>query len=201
MQALLYSMSLTPWLVNVDPRLCLRLLDTHRQVWLSLLWGHCSFLLGPSAHKVLFVLSKRLFPQSCVSSVIKSHWPLKSNSLGVLTPFARSSGWQIWALELLQQCENFFGIIVLQFVGHLLSGSIVKLMVPSSKRTPATCHTSQVCCSQISCPHGRSLLTCASAEDTQTLKCKDPSLLWDPWILVHKRSCLSPPGISGSYGV
>ena len=24
-----------------------RLLDTHRQVWLSLLWGHCSSLLGP----------------------------------------------------------------------------------------------------------------------------------------------------------
>ena len=29
----------------------------------------------------------------------------------------------LWALELLQQCENFFGIIVLQFVGHLLSAS------------------------------------------------------------------------------
>ena len=37
------------------------------QVWVSLLWGHCSFLLGPGAHKVLFVLSKSLFPQSCVS--------------------------------------------------------------------------------------------------------------------------------------
>ena len=32
-----------------------RLLDTHKQVWLSLLWGHSSFLLGPGAHKVLFV--------------------------------------------------------------------------------------------------------------------------------------------------
>ena len=36
-----------------DPRLCWRLLDTHRQVWVSLLWGHCSFLLGPGAYKVL----------------------------------------------------------------------------------------------------------------------------------------------------
>ena len=35
-------------------------MDTHRQVWLSLLWGRCSFLLGPSAHKVLFVSSKSL---------------------------------------------------------------------------------------------------------------------------------------------
>ena len=29
--------------------------------------GYCSFLLGPDAHKVLFVPSQRLFPQSCVS--------------------------------------------------------------------------------------------------------------------------------------
>ena len=41
---------------------------TLRQVWVSLLWGHCSFLLGPGVHKVLFVPSKSLFPQSCVSS-------------------------------------------------------------------------------------------------------------------------------------
>ena len=30
--------------------------------------GHCSFLLGPGVHKILFVPSKNLFPQSCVSS-------------------------------------------------------------------------------------------------------------------------------------
>ena len=34
----------------------------------GLLWGHCSFLLGPGVHKVLFVPRKSLFPQSCVSS-------------------------------------------------------------------------------------------------------------------------------------
>ena len=50
------------------PRLPRRLLDTHGQVWVSLLWGHCSFLLGPGVYKVLFVPSKSLFPQSCVSS-------------------------------------------------------------------------------------------------------------------------------------
>ena len=32
-----------------------------RQVWVSLLWGHCSFLLGSVVHKVLFVPSKSLF--------------------------------------------------------------------------------------------------------------------------------------------
>ena len=41
---------------------------THRQVWVSLLWDHCSVLLGAGAHKVLFVPSKSLFPQFCVSS-------------------------------------------------------------------------------------------------------------------------------------
>ena len=49
------------------PHLPQRLLDTHGQVWVSLLWGHCSFLLGPGAHKVLFVPSKGLLPQSYVS--------------------------------------------------------------------------------------------------------------------------------------
>ena len=60
--------ALTLQQATADPRLCQRLLDTHRDVWVSLLWGHCSFLLGPGAHKVLFVPSKSLFPQSCVSS-------------------------------------------------------------------------------------------------------------------------------------
>ena len=44
------------------------LLDTPGHVLVSLLWGHCSFLLGPGAHRVLFVPSKSLFPQSSVSS-------------------------------------------------------------------------------------------------------------------------------------
>ena len=52
-----------------------RPLGTPGQVWVSLLWGHCSFLLGPGAHKILFVPSQSLFPQSCVSSVIKSYQP------------------------------------------------------------------------------------------------------------------------------
>ena len=53
---------------TMDPQLHQKLLYTHGQVWVSLLWGHCSFLLGPGAHKVLFVPFKSLFPQSCVSS-------------------------------------------------------------------------------------------------------------------------------------
>ena len=45
-----------------------RPLGTPGQVWVSLSWGHCPFLLGPGVHKVLFVPSKSLFAQSCVSS-------------------------------------------------------------------------------------------------------------------------------------
>ena len=43
-------------------------LDTHEQFQVSPLWGHCSFLLGPGVHKPLFVPSKSVFLQSCVSS-------------------------------------------------------------------------------------------------------------------------------------
>ena len=45
-------------------------LDTHRQVWVSLLRGHCSFLLGPGAYKVLFV------PSKSVSPVLGKFWQL-----------------------------------------------------------------------------------------------------------------------------
>ena len=68
MQALLYSVLPTMQQAITNTRFHQRLLDTHRQVWVSLLWGHFSFLLGPVVHKVLFVPSKSLFPKSCVSS-------------------------------------------------------------------------------------------------------------------------------------
>ena len=58
----------------------------------------------------------------------------------------------LWALELLQQCKNFFGRIVLQSVGCTLGSSIVTLIATSSKRTYATCHASQVSCSQSPVP-------------------------------------------------
>ena len=34
-------------------------------------------------------------PQFCCNSAIKSHWPPTSNSLGVLSPFSGSPGWEI----------------------------------------------------------------------------------------------------------
>ena len=41
-------------------------------------------------HKIFFVPSRSLLPQSCLNSVIKSDLSSKSNSLGVLSPFANT---------------------------------------------------------------------------------------------------------------
>ena len=68
MQTLLHSVPPLLQQAAANPGLRQRLLGTPGQVWVSLLWGHCSFLPGPGLHKVLFVPSKSLFPQSCVSS-------------------------------------------------------------------------------------------------------------------------------------
>ena len=68
MYTLLHSVPPTLQQATADSRLHWRLLDTHGQVWVSLLWSHFSFILGPGAHKVLFVPSKSLFPQSCSGS-------------------------------------------------------------------------------------------------------------------------------------
>ena len=53
----------------------------HGQICVSLLWGHCSFLLGPGMHKVLFVPSQSLFPQPCVSS--------GSSMVGLMVPSSK----------------------------------------------------------------------------------------------------------------
>ena len=64
----LHSVLPTPQQAAADPRLCWSLPDAHGQVWVSVLCCHCYFLLGPGAYKVLFVSSKSVFSQSCVSS-------------------------------------------------------------------------------------------------------------------------------------
>ena len=42
-----------------------RFLDTPRQVSFSLLWGHCSFLLGPGAHRFCLCPIRVCFPVLC----------------------------------------------------------------------------------------------------------------------------------------
>ena len=56
-----------------------------------------SLLLSPGSWcaQGFLVPSKSLFPPYFGSFVVKSHWPSKSNSLMVLSPVARSLGWEI----------------------------------------------------------------------------------------------------------
>ena len=192
---LLYSVPLI-----VDPCLHQRLLDTHGQAWLSLLWDHCSFLLGPGVCKVLLCPPRVYFPspvEVCnqIPLPFKVKFPVDSQSLCWIPRL----GSLLRALELLQQCKNF-GKTVLQFVGRLLGGSIVGLMATSSKRTDAT-HHAQVCCSQNTCPPGRPQLTRASTGDNQTDKCRPGSVscgshCFFPSVLVHTRCCLCPSKVS-----
>ena len=76
--------------------------------------------LGPGAHKVLFVPSKSLFPRYYGNSVIKFHWPPMSNSLG--DPQVEKS---VVGPRTLLTVKYFFGVIVLELVGHLLSDSML----------------------------------------------------------------------------
>ena len=76
--ALLHSVPRTLQQSTADPCLHNRPLDRKSdpdrvfQVWAYLLWDHGSFLLRPGAHRVLFVPSKSLFPQSCGSPIINT---------------------------------------------------------------------------------------------------------------------------------
>ena len=144
---LLYSVPLI-----VDPCLHQRLLDTHGQAWLSLLWDHCSFLLGPGVCKVLLCPPRVYFPspvEVCnqIPLPFKVKFPVDSQSLCWIPRL----GSLLRALELLQQCRNSLGIIVLQCVDCLLVGCMVVLMEISTKKTYAKDHTSQVCYSQRPC--------------------------------------------------
>ena len=63
--------ALTLQQATTNPRLHQKFLDTHGQVWVSLLWDHCCFLLSPSAHKD-FVCAL----QESVSPVLCKFWQL-----------------------------------------------------------------------------------------------------------------------------
>ena len=65
MHALLHSVPPNLQQATADPHLSWRLLDKSGSVSFG---GYFSFLFGPGVHKVLFVPSKSVFPQSSVSS-------------------------------------------------------------------------------------------------------------------------------------
>ena len=70
----------TPWQATVDPRLCWRLLDTHRQVWVSLLWVTAPF------SWVLVCTSFCLCPQESISPILCTFWQLYGGPTGGLMP-------------------------------------------------------------------------------------------------------------------
>ena len=107
-------MPLTLQQATVHPCLCLRFLDTHGQVGLSLLWGHCSFFLGPGAHRVLCHPGVCFLWKFCnpVPLAFKGKFPGGSQSLCWIPRL----GNLLCTLELSEQCENFFDVIVLQIV-------------------------------------------------------------------------------------
>ena len=84
------SQSVPPTLyqATADPRLHWRLLDTHRQVWVSLLWGHCSFLLGPGAQGSVWALQESV-SQSCVSSGGSMAGLMATSPIRWLMPYPR----------------------------------------------------------------------------------------------------------------
>ena len=159
------------------------------------MWGHCSCFLGTVAHRCfvcLFVCLFVLSLQEPVSPILwefcnqiplafKSHWVFR------VPCWVSRLGNMLWALELLQHCGNFFGVIVLQSVGCLLGGSMMELMVTSSKRTFTTCQTSYVCSNKSCFSCGRFTADlCLQKRHSTTQKQVFLSLLW--------RSLLLSPG-------
>ena len=112
-----------------DPCLHQRLLDTHGQVLVSLLWGHGSFLLGPGVPQVLLVPSTSLFPLSCVSAGV-SLWVLCTQ--GMFEP--SECLWQVWGLTLnmilplLPSCWGF-SFALGHGVSFLMGSNILLLIV------------------------------------------------------------------------
>ena len=107
-----------------------------------------SLLLSPGSwctQGFVCVCQESVFPVLCKFC---NQIPLvsKVKFLGVPSPFARSPGWEICC-----ESENFLDSariyllkIILQFVDRLLSGSVVGLMVTSSKRAYSTGCVTQV---------------------------------------------------------
>ena len=65
MNALLYSVPPTLQQATDNLHLHWRLLDIYWQVWVNLLWGHCSFLLDPGAQGFVCALQESVSPVLC----------------------------------------------------------------------------------------------------------------------------------------
>ena len=127
---LLLSVSLPPQQATVDPHLHQRLPNTQRQFgWVScgvtapLSWVLvCTrFCLCPPRVSVSPVLWKFC---NQILLTFKVRFPGDSQSLRWIPRL----GSLLWGLEFSQQCRNFFGVIVLQFVDRLPGGSVCAVL-------------------------------------------------------------------------
>ena len=119
---------------------CLKFQVLKISVIISYWWGH--MFLSPGSwcpRRNWFPSLWKFYHQ--IPLAFKIIFPGSSQSLCQIPRLENLLG----ALELLQQYKNVFGIIFLQFVSYLFTGSTVELMVTSSKRMYATCWISQVC--------------------------------------------------------
>ena len=115
--------ALTLWQATFDSRLHQRLPNTHRQVWLRLLWGHCSFLW------VLVCTGFCLCPPRICSPVLRKFCNQMPRAVKVRFPGGCPSrcliprvgsllrAWTLW------QRKGFSDAIVLQPVGRTRPGS------------------------------------------------------------------------------
>ena len=166
------------------------------------MWGQCSFLLGPGAHKVLFVPSKSLSPQSCGNSGIKPHWPLKSIPWGFSVPLPDPQvgtsvvchGMFVTERELLwYNCSAVCGSSA-QWLRDGDDGSLLHEGLGHTPRLPGLLQAEPPCPRwPLPSPH-----LCRRRSDTHRRSGSASVGSRDP---VCTRFCLSPPSISGGYGV
>ena len=92
-KTLLHSVSLSLQKASVNPCLCQRLLDIHGQVWISLLWGHFSFLL------VIIVFNWRY---------LRKHYKsiIKGNSIKIVKMNGKMLDFQRWTIRKCMQSRE-----------------------------------------------------------------------------------------------
>ena len=169
----------------------------------SLFWGHCSLLLVPGAHKVFFVPSKTLFPQPHGSSVIKSHWPLKSNFLGIPSPFADPQvGKSVVGPSTFLTVFCSLSVVCWWFYGGANGDLLLHVVQEDFHHMP---HDPGLLQPEPLSPWQATADPCLCRRHSSTHRQVWLSLLWGhcsfPWVLVCIGFCLHPPSVSGRYEV
>ena len=136
MHALLHSVLPAQQQATTDPCLRCGFLDTPWQVWVSLLWGHYSFLLGTDVYKFLFMPSKSLTLIMYVCIPLK--WGNLHNSEGCLPLEVRNVGWEgaiprQWRAGTTRQATLMLG------ERHLSAKAIVEKEVGAPSRSLLRC--------------------------------------------------------------